>query len=296
MKQHPNIKPLERELEMMRAQQEEQEQHEDPVEEKSASFMDHLEDLRWHLVRSVLAILVISILSFVFKSFIFDKIIFGPKSADFLTNQLFCRLSEALMLGDELCFKELKLSIINLEITGQFLMHLKVSFISGFIVAFPYIIWEMWRFIKPGLYEKEKKYARGLVFFCSLLFFLGVSFGYFIITPFSVNFLGNYSITDQIQNTISISSYISFISSIVLAAGLMFELPIVVYFLAKLGLITDQFLKTYRKHALVIILLLSGIITPPDIASQIILTLPLYFLYELGVIIAKRVQSEEIDE
>lgn len=295
MKKHPNIRPLDQELAQMKAE-EELEEEVNEVEDKGPSFMDHLEDLRWHLVRSAIAILLFTIGGFIFKRFIFEEIIFGPKSFDFITNRLFCKLSQLLQMGDDLCFPELHLSIINLEITGQFLMHLKVSFITGFIIAFPYIIWEMWRFIKPGLYEKEQKYARGLVFFCSILFFLGISFGYFIITPFSVNFLGNYSITDQIQNNISINSYISFISSIVIAAGLMFEMPIVVYFLAKLGLIDAKFLKTYRKHSIVIILLLSGIITPPDIASQMILTLPLYLLYELGIVIANRVKTNQKNE
>jgi len=273
------------------------EHEEEKEEQESESFLDHLEVLRWHIMRSVVAILVFSIGAFFAKSFIFEEILFGPKQHDFLTNRVFCKLSHLLQMGDQLCFPELKLSIVNLEITGQFLMHLKVSFLTGFIVAFPYIIWEFWRFIKPGLYTNERKYARGLVFFCSILFFTGVCFGYFIITPFSVNFLGSYSITDQIQNSISVTSYISFISSIVLAAGLMFEMPMVVYFLAKLGLIDGNFLKAYRKHSLVIILLLSGIITPPDVASQIILTLPLYFLYELSIVIANRVtkNNEEND-
>ncbi len=253
------------------------------------TFLDHLEELRWHIIRSVSAILLISIGAFVAKNFVFSKIVLAPKNADFLTYELLCKFAEKVKFGEVLCLKEISFSVTNIDMAGQFLIHIKVSIMFGLIVAFPYILWELWRFVQPALHDNEKRNSRGVLFFSSLLFYMGISFGYFVLTPFSVSFLGSYTVAEEVQNNINLSSYISTVIMLVLASGLIFELPMITYFLAKLGLITSGFMKTYRKHAFVIILVLSAMITPPDVTSQFIIAIPLYFLYEIGIIIAKRV-------
>lgn len=257
------------------------------------SFLDHLEVLRWHLVRIVVAILLGAIAAFTFKSIVFDVIVLAPAYNSFLTYQLFCQLSELMSLGRVLCFDDLKFELVNLTMAGQFSMHLIVSFIAGLIIAFPYILFEIWRFIKPALKKGEKNYARGAVFWGSFLFISGVLFGYYMITPLSIQFLGSYSVSNMIVNQISLNSYISTVTTITLSTGLIFQLPIVVYFLSKIGIVTPKLMKTYRRHAIVAVLLLSGLITPPDLTSQILVSLPLLLLYEISIIISKMVQKKE---
>jgi len=256
------------------------------------SFLEHLEELRWHLVRSALAIVVIAIAAFIFKEIIFDKIILGPKSPDFFTNQLLCRLGQ-LVHVERLCINTNPFQVININMAGQFMTHIMISILAGFILAFPYVFYEFWSFMRPALYQKEKGVARGAVFFCSLLFMLGFLFGYYLICPLSVHFLGSYSVSEEVLNQINLKSYISTIASVSLAAGLIFELPIVVYFLSKIGLVTPEFLRKYRKHSLVIILTLAAIITPPDIFSQVMVCLPLLILYEIGIRISKSIVKKQ---
>ncbi len=256
------------------------------------SFLQHLEALRWHLVRSVIAIVLVTIIVFINKYFVFDNIILGPKNLDFLTYKFLCLLSEKLHIA-ALCIKKINFTVINIELAGQFLLHLKSSFILGFILAFPYIFWEIWRFVKPALYDKEKTYARGIVFYCSILFLFGVLFGYYILTPFSINFLGSYNVSEEVGNKISLTSYVGTISSLVLVSGIIFELPIVVYFLSKLGIVSPKIMRKYRRHALVAILLLSGVITPPDLASQVLIAFPLYGLYEMSIFISAKVSKKD---
>lgn len=261
------------------------------------SFLDHLEALRWHLVRASAAIMVGAVLAFVFSDFLFDEIIFGPKKANFITYRAFCKLSQYLGLGDSLCMTDMPFKIVNNEMGGQFSMHMWTSFVVGIIIAFPYIVYEVWRFVQPALYENERKHATGGIFYTSFLFLLGVSFGYFIIAPLSVNFLANYTVSDEIENYINISSYISTVTMVTLASGILFELPIFIFFLSKIGLVTPAFLKKYRKHALVLNLVASAIITPPDVVSQIIVALPISFLYEVGIVISARVEKQkELEE
>ena len=249
------------------------------------SFLGHLEALRWHLVRSVIAIVIFAIAAFVNKEFIFDTIIFGPKNPSFPTYRALCYLSEKFSI--DICIKEFPFNIISVSMAGQFTTHMWVAFISGLVAAFPYIIWESWRFIKPALTEKEKKYSYGAVFFTSLLFLIGVLFGYFLIAPMSINFLGSYTVSDQVKNTIGLDSYISTITILTFASGVVFELPIVVYFLSKIGIITPQFMRTYRKHAMVVILVIAAVITPsPDISSQLLVAVPLFILYELSIFVS----------
>lgn len=263
---------------------------------KEMSFIDHLEELRWHLIRSLVAISIVTIVVFLSKALVFGKIILGPSKAGFYTYQMLCNIGKKLKLGETFCFEKLTFEIINTEMAGQFLIHLKSSFIIGFIVAFPYILYEIWRFVKPGLYENEKKYTSGVVIFGSLFFFMGVLFGYFILTPFSINFLGSYFVSETVANTITLSSYVSTLTTLVMASGAVFELPMIVFILAKLQLITAKDMRTYRKHGLVVMLIFAAIITPPDLTSQIIIALPLYVLYEFSIMIAERINPPKTNE
>ncbi len=262
------------------------------------SFLDHLEELRWHLIRSVIAILIVATVAFIFKDFIFDVILFGPKQKDFITYRWFCNISQTLGQGNSFCIDDLPFRIQSRTMAGQFSAHLWTSILAGFIVAFPYIVFEFWKFISPGLYEKERKNARGFIFIASMLFFFGVLFGYFIVTPLSINFLGNYSVSSEIFNDFDLSSYIGLLRASVLAAGIIFELPIIVYFLTKVGILTPNFLRKNRKVSLVVVLSLSAIITPPDIASQIIVSIPILILYEVSILISRiviRKQDEMLE-
>jgi len=251
------------------------------------SFLDHLEELRWHLIRSTLAILIFGAVAFAMKDFIFNQLIFGPKKIDFITYQWFCSISEALGQGNSFCITEMPFRIQSRTMAGQFSAHLWTSILAGFIVAFPYVIYEFWRFISPGLLDRERKHARGFIFVASLLFFIGVLFGYYVVTPLSINFLGNYTVSNEVFNDFDLSSYIGLLRASVLASGLIFELPIIIYFLSQIGIVTPEYLRKNRKFALVIVLSLSAIITPPDIASQIIVSIPILILYEVSIFISR---------
>lgn len=264
------------------------------TEEKEMSFLDHLEELRWHIIRSLISIMVFAIAAFLAKKIVFHGIILAPSRTDFWTYRILCKVSE-LINTSALCIEELPFIIQSRQMTGQFTMHLTSSFVIGLILAFPYAFWEMWRFISPGLYSKEKKIARGSVFFVSLLFGIGILFGYFIVSPISINFLSNYQLDPSISNEFDIISYVSTLTMLVLACGLMFQLPIIVYFLTKAGIVTPGFMRTYRKHAIIVILVISAIITPPDIVSQILIALPLIVLYEISIFISKNVIKNDPD-
>lgn len=252
------------------------------------SFLEHLEELRWHLIRSVLAIMVMAIVAFVFQNFIFTEIIFKPKNPDFWTNRMFSLLAD--FVGtDALKINQSELQLISIKMAGQFMTSIWAAIILGFIMASPVVFFEFWLFIKPALYDNEKKYASGAVFFTTLLFALGVLFGYYLIVPLSIHFLASYSISGEVINQININSYISTVASISLASGVVFLLPIFVFFLSRVGLLTPEFMKKYRRHAYVLMLLLAAIITPPDVFSQIMVAFPLIFLYEIGILISKRV-------
>ncbi len=259
------------------------------------SFLDHLEELRWHLIRSVLAVMVMAVLAFVFQDFIFTEIIFKPKNPAFWTNRMFSLLAD--FIGtDALKINQSDLQLISIKMAGQFLTSIWAAIILGFIGASPVVFFEFWLFIKPALYETEKKYASGAVFFTTILFGLGVLFGYYLIVPLSIHFLASYSISGEVVNQININSYISTVASISLASGVVFLLPIFVFFLSRVGLLTPSFMKKYRRHAYVLMLLLAAIITPPDVFSQIMVAFPLVFLYEIGIFISKRVEKRKAKE
>ena len=256
------------------------------------SFLDHLEELRWHLIRSLTAIFVFAIAAFVSKGIIFGEIILGPSKPSFWTYRMLCNLSKILS-SDALCISELPFIIQSRQMTGQFSMHITSSFVIGLICAFPYAFWEIWRFVKPGLYDKERKAATGATFYVSLLFFMGVFFGYFVVTPISINFLSNYQIDPSILNEFDIISYVSTVTTLVLACALLFQLPIVVYFATKAGLVSSSLLKTYRKHSIIVILMLSAVLTPPDPFSQVLIAIPLGLLYQLSILIAVKLEKKE---
>lgn len=256
------------------------------------SFLDHLEELRWHLIRSTLAIVIVACVAFVMKDFIFG-IIFGPKSLDFPTYRFFCEVATYFGFDSEFCGDELPFRIQSRLMAGQFSAHIWTSIWSGFILAFPYVLWELWRFISPGLHANEKKYSRGFILVASALFFLGVLFGYYVVAPLSINFLGTYQVSQEVSNEIDLSSYIGTVRAAVIACGIMFELPIIIFFLTKVGLVTPEILKKYRKIALVIVLILSAVITPPDIASQIVVAVPVLILYQISIQISKVVLKRQ---
>ena len=260
--------------------------------EGEMSFLEHLEVMRWHLLRSIAAIVILALVAFVFKEIVFDKIILAPKEPPFPTNRWLCQLGEILGL-ERICINQNPFSLQTVKMAEQFSMHIIVSLVAGVVVAFPYIFWEFWRFIIPALYDKEKNTARGAVFFTSLLFIMGVLFGYYIISPLSVNFLGNYKVSESVISAPTLRSYVQTVTSVVLAAGLVFQLPILVYFLSKVGLVTPDFLKKYRRHSLIVIVTLSAIITPPDVFSQILVALPLMVLYEIGIAISRRIMKQQ---
>lgn len=257
------------------------------------SFLQHLEELRWHLVRSSAAIFIFALIAFFNKEFLFDKLILAPKNADFPTYRFLCMLGQKLNLDESICIKDLSFTLINIDMSGQFSTHMSVSLYAGIVLAFPYVIWELWRFIKPGLHNHERKYANGIVFFTSLLFFLGVLFGYYVVTPMSVNFLGTYQVSSLVANQISLGSFISTVTTLTLMTGVVFELPILVYFLTKIGVLTPEFMRNYRRHAIVVLLIISAIITPPDVTSQILVCIPLLALYEISIFVSAYVLKKQ---
>jgi sec-independent protein translocase protein TatC len=264
-------------------------------EESAMSFLDHLEVLRWHLIRAVSSAFIFMILAFINRDFIFTDIILKPKNPEFFTNRLFKTMGEWLhahlgISADVIAINNQPLSIVNIDMAGQFTSHIKISIVAGLVVASPYIIWEIWRFIKPALHSKERKYASGAVFYISTLFILGILFGYYLIAPLSIHFLSSYVVSSEVLNTIKLNSYIGTITSVTFASGIIFELPMVVLFLSKVGLMSPGFMRKYRRHAYVILLIVAAIITPPDVFSQILVCIPLIILYEISVFISRSVE------
>jgi sec-independent protein translocase protein TatC len=267
--------------------------------EKEMSFLQHLEELRWHIIRSILAIVVMFIVAFIFKNFIFTNLILAPRTPGFFTNRILCNLGDFLNSSfnsqkfTALCINSKPFNLINIQMSGQLSTHIAVSLVVGLILAFPLVVWEFWKFFKPALHDNEKKYIRGAVLSTSLLFFTGVVFGYYMIVPFSLHFLGTYEVSDQVINQINIRSYIGTITSIVLASGLIFELPIFAFFLTKIGIIKPSFLIEYRRYAIVVIFIVAAIITPPDVFSQTLVAIPLLGLYEISIVVSKIVMRKK---
>ena len=255
------------------------------------SFLDHIEDLRWHIIRSVAVVLIAAIAVFAKIEWIFDRIILGPAHNDFISYKWFCKLAQVTH-AYSLCLGEVKLKFQNTTITGQFMMSLSVSMMVGFIISFPYILWELWRFIKPALKPTEVKYARGIVFWCSALFFTGVVFAYLILVPYTINFFSGYTLSPLFQNIITIDNYYDTLSDMLMGIGIVFELPVIVYFLSRIGILTPKIMRTRRRYAIVILLIVSELITPPDLFSCLLVFIPLYILYEISVFISGRAAKE----
>ena len=266
-----------------------------PGHDEELSFWDHLEVLRFALMRSIIAIIIIAGVAFYYTGFIYNTVILGPKNPDFITNRLFCELSQKVDIAS-LCINQQEVKLNNFEMAGQFTSNLLIVFVAGLIMAMPYVLTELWLFVRPALTPSERKGTRGFVFVTSLLFTIGIAFGYFIVAPLAVNFLLNWTLSPDIQNTIRLGSYIRTVVMTSLSAGLVFELPVVIYFLAKAGLVTQQFLKEYRKHAIVAFFILSAVITPPDMISQFLVALPLIALYEISIFITGRVERNRVDD
>lgn len=257
------------------------------------TFLEHLEELRWHLIRSVAAILIVAMVAFCFSDFVFGKIILEPKSPEFWSNRMMALLAD-FTGNDFLRINDNNLQIISIKMAGQFITHLKISAYAGLIVAFPYIVYEIWRFIKPALSSEETQHARGGVLASSMLFFTGVAFSYYLILPLSIHFLGGYNVDPSVVNQINIGSYIQTVSSIMFSGGLAFELPIVVYFLSRVGFVTPEGMRKHWRHAIVGMLAVSAIITPPDVFSQIMVCVPLIILYAISIRISKRVVNSQV--
>ncbi len=254
------------------------------------SFLDHLEALRWHFIKSAFAICIFATIAYIYSGFIWNSIILAPKSPDFWTSRMLIKLSHVFGYNSA-GLNNHPLQLINFDLTGQFMVDMWTAIIAGFIVAFPYVMYQFWSFIKPALYENERKHASGAVAVMSGLFFIGVLFGYYLIAPFSLDWLSGYIVSKEVVNQINILSYISSVTSIVIAGGVAFELPILVYFLSKIGVITPRFLRKYRRHSYVVLLIIAAIITPPDVLSQTIVTIPLILLFEISIFISASVDK-----
>jgi sec-independent protein translocase protein TatC len=261
--------------------------------EAEMSFFDHLEALRWHLVRAAIAIVIFTAGAFYFYDFIFDTIIMGPAKPSFWTYRMLCELG-AYLHRDGFCINKININLINTEMAGQFTLQINSALLIGITLGFPYLLWEIWRFIKPALHEKERKAASGFVVYATFLFILGIMFGYFVITPESINFLSGYTVSTKIQNLFSIDSYISSVATLTLATGVVFELPILVYILSSLGVLTAKFMRETRRYAVVVILIVAAVVTPtPDMMTMTVVSIPLFILYEVGILVSAVVEKRK---
>ena len=256
------------------------------------TFLDHLEELRWRIFRAGGVVLLFALLAFVFKGFVFDNIVFAPTKESFVSYQYWCLAIQKMGLSEALCLGKFDFQIINTEMAGQFMVHIKVAMAIGFIVAFPYLVWELWLFISPGLHVSELKASRKAILGSAILFFIGVMFGYFVLTPFSLDFLSKYNVSSLVNNTFTLTNYISFVSTLVLASGIMFQLPMAVFLLAKMKILTGEMMTEYWRYAMIVCIILSAIITPPDVASMVMVGIPLFGLYLISILVAKRVNPQ----
>ncbi len=269
--------------------------------ESEMSFFDHIDVLRKHLLRSLLVIFLLTCAAFWFYEFIFDTVVMGPMSGDFWTYRMMCKLSAAFpSLGADFCITSIKGKIINTEMAGQFTLQINSCIMTGIVFGVPYLLFEIWLFIKPALHEKERKSASGFVFFASLLFLIGILFGYFIVCPLSINFLTNYTVSSRIENTFTIDSYLSSISTLTIGTGIIFELPVVIYILSMFGIMTPAFMRASRRYAIIVILIIAAVVTPtPDMMTMLVVALPLFVLYELSIFVSasiERRKKKELDK
>ncbi len=255
------------------------------------AFVDHIEELRWHIIRSLAVILIFSILAFFKIEWIWDNIILGPAHTDFIAYRVLCQFGNKIGIS-ALCLQDINLEFQNTELSGQFMLSFSTSFMVGVVVAFPYVFWEFWRFIKPALKKEELRYARGIVFWSSLLFFFGVMFAYYVVAPFTINFFANYQLSPSFKNIITMANYYDTMSDLILGMGVVFELPVVVFFLSKIGLLTPKLMRDKRRYAILIIFVLAAIVTPPDWFSIWLVAIPLLILYEASIAISDRANKQ----
>ena len=255
------------------------------------SFIDHIEELRWHVIRSAIAVLVMSIVAFIYSDWIFTNIVTGPTRSNFVSYRWLCKIGHAIGT-DALCLQQIDLTLQNTEVSGQFMLSFSSSLMIGFIAAFPYIFWEFWKFLKPALNPEELKHARGIVFWSSLLFLIGILFSYLVLAPFTINFFANYQLSPDIKNIFTISNYYDSLSDMILGMGIVFELPIVVFFLSRVGVLTPGLMRKQRRYAIVILVFLAEIITPPDWFSWMLVFIPVYILYEISITISARAERD----
>ena len=264
---------------------------------KEMSFLDHLEELRGRIFKAMIPIVFFTIIAFVYMDKIFKYIIVAPAKPDFWTYRTLCligkKIDELLNVGNVICVDKIDFVLQSRTLTGQFTMYMTSAFVTGFIMAFPFVFWQLWKFIEPALNPAERKNAQGGIFFVSLLFFVGILFGYYIVSPLSINFLANFKIDESIMNQFDVTSYISMLLMMVLGCGIMFQLPVVVYILSKIGMMTPAFMRKYRRHAIVLILIIAAILTPsPDVLSQMLVGTPMILLYELSIFISAAIDRK----
>ena len=268
-------------------------------EKAEMTFIDHLEELRQHIIRSVIAILLMAAIIFIYRDWVFDNVITGPINPDFISYRLLCDFSHWAHMGDALCMPPVTINMQTTTFGGQFLSSISLALIGGILIAFPYIFWEFWRFIKPALKDKELKNTRFIIFWVSFFFFTGAAFGYFLLGPFTFNFLGSFTLGTKgvLETRPTLTDYLDNLTNLILGCGIAFELPVLAFILTKIGLITPTYLRSIRKYAAVIILLVAAIITPsPDWMSQLIVFIPLFTLYELSILVSARVSKQRIKE
>ncbi len=262
--------------------------------EAEMSFFDHLEVLRWHIIRAVIAITIFAILSFTFYDFVFNDIIMGPKKLDFWTYRMMCKVGEMMNL-EGFCVDRMAFNIISTELAGQFMIQINSCLLMAVAMGFPYLLFEVWLFIKPALTDIERKSARGFVFYATLLFIIGALFGYYIVVPLSVNFLANFSLSTEIENQITIDSYLSTVATLTLGCGIIFLLPILIFILSKIGIMTPEFMRASRRYAIVVILVIAAIITPTaDIITLLTVSAPMFILYELSIMVSSNVKKAKL--
>ncbi|MFZ9214475.1 MAG: twin-arginine translocase subunit TatC [Sediminibacterium sp.] len=268
-------------------------------EKAEMTFIDHLEELRQHIIRSVIAILVMAAIIFIYRDWVFDNIITGPINPDFISYRLLCDFSHWAHMGNALCMPPVNINMQTTTFGGQFLSSISLALIGGILISFPYIFWEFWRFIKPALKDKELSNTRFIIFWVSFFFFTGAAFGYFLLGPFTFNFLGSFTLGTKgvLETRPTLTDYLDNLTNLILGCGIAFELPVLAYILTKIGLITPNYLRKIRKYAVVVILLAAAIITPsPDWMSQLIVFIPLFTLYELSILVSARVNKQRIKE
>jgi sec-independent protein translocase protein TatC len=263
---------------------------------KEMTFIEHFDELRSHLFRSAVAVIIGGIFVAVYRKFIIRYVLMGPLHSDFITYNYLCKLGKILRMESSLCLTNINVRMQSNVVVGQFNVFMNIILIGGLIVVFPYVFWQFWKFIKPALKKNELRKTQGVIFFFSLLFFIGVLFGYFVIAPYTIYFFANFSIENNIENFWTITSYFNTMMPLILGSGLAFQLPLVLYFLAKIGIVSSSFLKKYRKYSILIIVIGTSIITPPDMLSTIICSIPLILLYEISIMLCKRVEKQQLKE